>query len=171
MLILPDYGTPYILDSLIAPMIIKHCWMFDGPMNDFILSPITYLEETSGPAVKVRINNSEFWVPKSWYILITDLETLQIDTVPIESCTNTKHIAYSFCPDEVNLRTLDIRILDHSKHEVLVHPMINKGTAMIHPVGPAPTLSKKNLLQLSVIIGPHDLYKYIGSKVVGDIIS
>jgi len=171
MQVLPDYNKPYIIDSLQAPLVIKHNWIFNGPACDFMLSPIQYLEETTGAVVKVRINGTEFWVPATWYILVTDKETYQIDTVSIQSCASSKHIAFSFSPDEMNLRTLDIMVIDATENEMsLVHPMISKGTALVHPVGPSPEHFGKSY-QLSVVIGPHDLYKYLANKVVGDIFS
>lgn len=171
MLVLPDYGNPYLISSLTAPIIIKHHWVFNAVMCDFVLSPITYLEETTGSAVKIRVNNSEFWVPGSWNVLVTDTETYQLDTVTIQSCATTRHAAYAFSTDEMRLRTLDIMVLDVSENMSLVHPMIVKGTSLVLPVGPAPlTYSSKNI-NLSIVAGPHDLYKYIGKKVVGDLIS
>ena len=171
MLILPDYGKPYIIDSLTAPVVIKYNWIFNAPTTDFMLSPITYLEETTGACVKVRINNSEFWVPATWFILVTDKETYQIDTVAITACATTKHIAFSFSPDEMNLRTLDIMVVDYCESMSVVHPMISKGTGLVHPVGPAPKVGVQNEMHLSVVIGPHDLYKHLTNKVVGDIFS
>ena len=96
MLILPEYNKPYTIDSLTAPIVVKHHWVFSAPQTDFMLQAITYLEETQGAAVKVRINNSEFWVPATWNILVTDRETYQLDTVSIADCAKTKHIAFSF---------------------------------------------------------------------------
>ena len=171
MQVLPDYNKPYIIDSLTAPLVIKYNWIFNGPAVDFMLSQITYLEETTGAAVKVRINNTEFWVPATWNILVTDRETYQLDTVSIQSCANIKHLAFSFSPDEMKLRTLDVMVVDYVDEMSLVHPMINKGTALVHPVGPAPTLQHGKQLQLSVVIGPHDLYKHLQNKVIGDIFS
>jgi hypothetical protein len=48
--------------------------------------------------------------------------------------------------------------------------MIVKGTALVHPVGPSPQGYGKQL-QLSVVIGPHDLHKHLAGKVIGDIFS
>lgn len=135
-----------------------------------MLSPIQYLEETTGGVVKVRINNSEFWMPAAWNILVTDRETYQIDTVNIHSCASTQHLAFNFSHNEMRLRTLEVRVIDFADNMSLVHPMINKGTAMVHPVGPAPSPAEKHL-QLSVVIGPHDLHKHIAGKLIGDIFS
>jgi hypothetical protein len=170
MQILAAHGKPYLIDSLTAPVVVKHNWIFNGPACDFMLSPITYLEETTGAVVKVRINNTEFWVPSTWNILVTDRETYQLDTVGIQSCASTQHIAFSFAPTEMKLRTLDIRVIDYKDEMAVVHPMINKGTALVHPVGPT-TLNLGNQLQLSVVIGPHDLYKHLSGKVIGDVFS
>lgn len=167
MLVLADYGKPYVIDSLTAPVVIRHHWVFNAPMTDFLLNQITYLEETTGAAVKLRINNTDFWVPSTWFILVTDQDTYQLDTISVQACASTKHIAFAFAPDEMNLRTLSVDVVDYAENMSLVHPMINKGCALVHPVGPAQGVGKQ--LQLSVIIGPHDLYKHLTNKVVGDI--
>ena len=168
MLALADYGKPYLIDNLHSPVAIKHHWVFNAQICDFILSPIHYLEETSGAAVKVRINNSEFWIPSTWNILVTDRETYQIDTVGIQQCATTSHLAFNFSPDEMKLRTLEVMVLDYVDNMALVHPMINKAQALVHPVGPSPKGIGKEY-QLNVVIGPHDLYKHLQNKVVGDI--
>lgn len=168
MLCLADHNKPYLIDSLTAAVAIKHHWIFSAAMCDFKLSPILYLEETSGAAIKIRINNSEFWVPSTWNILVTDRETYQLDTVGIQQCATAKHIAFSFSPDEMKLRTLDIVVLDYADHMCLVHPMINKATSLVHPVGPSPKTGGKEF-PLNIVIGPHDLYKHLQNKVVGDI--
>ena len=168
MLCLPDYNKPYMLDSLTNAVAIKYHWIFNAPLCDFTLTPIQYLEETTGSAVKVRINNSEFWMPATWNILITDRETYQIDTVGIQQCAAVSHLAFSFSPDEMKLRTLDIMVLEYCDNMALVHPMINKGMSLVHPVGPSPKGPGKEY-NLNVVIGPHDLYKHIQNKVVGDV--
>jgi hypothetical protein len=170
MLVLPDFGRPYVLDSLTSPVVIKHHWVFKAPVTDFMLEKLEYLEETTGACIKVRINNSEFWVPATWNILVTDTETYQLDTVSIQACASTQHLAFSFSTDEMNLRTLPVKVIEYAESMALVHPMINKGCALVHPVGPAPTFNGKQL-QLSVVIGPHDLYKHLQGKVVGDVMS
>lgn len=170
MLVLPDYGKPYLIDSLTAPVVIRHHWVFNAMQTDFMLQQITYLEETTGAAVKLRINNSDFWVPSTWSILVTDRETYQLDTVTVSSCSSSKNLAFSFSPEEMNLRTLDIDVVDYTESISLVHPMINKGCSLVHPVGPSPILHGKQL-QLAVMIGPHDLYKHLTNKVVGDVMS
>lgn len=170
MLVLPDYGKPYLLHSLTAPVVIKHHWIFHAPSVDFMLSPITYLEETTGGAVLARINGSEFWIPSSWNILVTDRETYQLDTVGIQSCASVAHAAFCFSLDETQLRTFDVQIIDACEDMSLVHPMIAKATAYAHPVGPI-TIRGNQETHASVIIGPHDLYKHLVGKVVGDIYS
>ena len=170
MLVLPDHNSPYLIDSLTSPVIIKYHWIFNAPQTDFMLQQLSYLEETTGAAVKLRVNNSDFWVPSTWSILVTDRETYQLDTVNVAACASTEHLAFSFSTGEMNLRTLDIRVVDYAESMPLVHPMINKGCALVHPVGPSPLTNGKHL-QLNVVIGPHDLYKHLQNKVVGDVMS
>ena len=169
MQVLPEFNKPILIDSLTAPIVIKYNWMFSGHLLDFLLTPITYLEETSGSAVKVRINNFDFWIPATWFILVVDSDTLQIDTVSITSCASNKHYAYPFSPQEMNLKSLDVRVLDYSDDMSLVHPMISKGQLMVHPVGPVIKPNSDKEIHISVVIGPYDLYKHLNNKVLGDI--
>ena len=170
MLCLPDYNKPYILSSLTDPVVIKHHWIFNAPQCDFMLSPITYLEETSGAAVKLRINNFEFWVPATWNVLVTDKDTYQLDTVGIQSCGPSKHEIFIFSPNEMKLRTMRADVIGYDENSSLVHPMINKGMALVHPIGPSLNAKEKDM-QLSIVIGPYDLYKHLSNKVIGDIFS
>lgn len=169
MLILPEFNRPYLIDSLDTPMVAKFSWVFNAEMCDFLLNPIVYLEETSGPAYKIRVNGSEIWVPDSWSFLATDFDTYQLDTIPFEACAKSKHIAFAFLPNENKLRTFDIEIVDYISYTSVVHPMINKGTAMVHPVGPVRAHDKE--LHASIVIGPYDLNKFMGVKTVGDVFS
>ena len=89
MLVLPDYGHPYIIDSVSGPVVPKYSWFYDVSLNDFVLRPIRLLEETIGTTVKVRINNFDFNVPASWNLLVVDEDTKLVDTVPITQCASS----------------------------------------------------------------------------------
>lgn len=171
MQLLTDYNRPFILDNLTTPMVIKYNWVFTGVDTDFKLSPISYLEETTGAALKLQINGARFWVPATWHILIADSDTCQVDTINVAACANTNYTAYSFCPDETKMRVLDISVVGYVNNIALVHPMISKGSMLVHPVGPFTTYNRQSELQLSVVIGPHDLHKHLNGKTVGDIMS
>lgn len=176
MLVLPEYSKPYIIDTVHDPVVIKHNWMFSGPALDFMLTPISYLEETTAYiSVKLRVNGTELWVPESWFVLIVDHETLQVDTVAMEDLAKRRYSAFSFSPSEANLRTLDLEIIDSSGRDaqpkVFAHPQIPKGMALVHPVGPSAPTRSGQVHQLCFVIGPHDLYKFLSGKVVGDILS
>lgn len=152
-------------------MVIKFNWIFDAALCDFRLNPIQYLEETTGAVVKVRINGSEFWVPASWYILVTDLETLQLDSVAITQCATSNHTAFAFSPEIMHLRTVDVSIIDYAEEDSVIHPMIGKASALVHPVGPASWSPPGKEIHISVAIGPYDLYKHLAGKLVGDLFS
>lgn len=168
MLCLPDFNRPYLIESLTSPILIKHCWMFSGPLCDFLLSPLQYLEETTGPAYKVRSNNFDFWIPSSWSVLATDRETYQLDTVDMQACATVVHEAVCFVPEEMKLTTSKIHIIDYVDEINIVHPMISRGMSLVHPIGPNLNNPK---VHLSIVIGPNDLYKNLEGKLVGDLFS
>lgn len=169
MLVLPDYNRPYAINSLTAPLVIRHHWMFNGNIFDFVLSEISYLEETTGPAIKISANGNGFWVPEAWHILVVDTDTSYVDTVPIISCASTPYSAFIFCSSDMKQRCQEIRVVDKADEMPIVHPMIPKGFAHVHPIGSTSVGSSSRIApQLNIVIGPHDLYKILANKSTGD---
>lgn len=167
MLICPEWNRPLIVESLTTPLLATHFWCFSGPMNDYVLAPIAYLEETSGAAIKIRINELEFLVPSSWHVLVSDPNTYQLDTVPIAACSNALTHAVAMSPDDSKYRLFPITVIDFEPQSSIVHPMINKGHGLQHPVGLF--VSRDKQVHCTVTIGPYDLFKYIENLAVGDI--
>ena len=168
MLFLSDLNKPYIVDSLNQPMVVKHHWIFSAHMLDFKINQISYLEESSGPAVKLKVNDFAFFVPASWNILIVDDDTYQIDTVPVTSCSNAKCHAFAMCPTDSKMRMFEVTIEDFEPKMSLVHPMIQRATAICHPIGT--TLDRQKESDVCVVVGPFDLHKWVNNKTIGDIL-
>ncbi len=161
MLILPEFARPYLIQSLDSPVVPKYFWTFSGPMLDFVLSPIHYLEETTGPSVCVMISGFEFYVPASWNILVVDRDTSMVDTVPIHVCSTNVYQAFLFSSVSNRYVTADIYVTDYRKDDRIVHPLVQKATMMCHPVGPEP-MNQQAIL--NAMIGPYDLYqKYLSN--------
>lgn len=163
MLILTDYNRGYVLDSLSSPIIPKHFWIFSGPLSDFTLAPLTYLEETTGPSYTLCIEGLPFRVPAHWNILCVDPETFQIDTVPIASCAKKPFHAVMMSPTVNNMNYTSIEILDYTEEDVLIHPLIQKGCGLCHPIG------DRNGKEYCIVASPYDLHKYLVDKTIGDI--
>lgn len=168
MLIHTDFGKNYLIDNLTGPVVPKYYWTFSGPLLDFCLSSISYLEETTGPTITLEINGFQFEAPSHWNILITDTETWQLDTVPLMNCSSQKTSAYLMATNEYTLRTAEVKVVDYCENKVLVHPLVAKGHGLCHPVGTV--ISRGKDIDVMVVITPHDLYKFIGDKAVGDIL-
>lgn len=169
MQILSEVSRPYLLDSLTAPIGISHFWTFSSHMMDFKLEELQYLEETQGPTVRIRVQNLEIDVPTSWHVMAVDKETYSVDSIPIPACATFDHNIMLFSPDDSKLVTSLISVVDYFPKASVYHPMIPKGSAMIHPTGPE--LSHGKSIFYGIIIGPHDLYRWIGGKAVGDLLT
>jgi len=167
MLICPDWNKPLIIDSLDTPMVATHFWTFSGPMLDYCLSPITYLEESTGPSIKVKINDFTFIIPTSWFVLVADPDTYQLDMIPIGSCSSALYHAVAMSPDDSRWRLAPITVLELIPKTSCVHPMLQKGYAMQHPTGL--TFIHEKQINLTVTIGPFELYKFIEGRAVGDL--
>lgn len=170
MQILTDFSKPYILDTLTAPMVVTHCWVFAANILDFKLAPLTYLEETTGPTVKLLVEGTELYVPTSWNILIVERETSTIDTIPVSSCSATPFGVFLMSADDSRMRIGSIAVIDYIPEYSCIHPLIPKGMALCHAIGPTQTVTGQ-MTELAVIIGPHDLNKFINGLAAGDLLS
>lgn len=168
MIILNEANRPYIIESLTAPIPLRHHWTFSGQQLDFMLTEITYLEETMGPTITLSIDGSEVRVPGAWNVLIVDMETYTVDAVPVTACAAFEHMAFVFSPTDGKLITAPIRVMNWEQKGTCIYPAVEKGNAMIHAI--APGVSHGKSTPRGVIVGPNDLHRWTGGKTVGDIL-
>lgn len=168
MIILNEINRPYIIDSLTAPIVLRHHWIFNAQDLDFQLNEITYLEETVGPTVTLQIADSEVRVPGAWNLLIVDMETYTVDAVPVTACAAFEHQAFVFSPTDSKLITATVRIIGWEPNAACIYPALEKAQALVHSV--APGLSHGKSTPRGVIVGPSDLWRWVGGKTVGDVL-
>jgi hypothetical protein len=138
-------------------------------MLDYTLLPITYLEEVQGAAVRVEFNEFEFLVPYNWSILVSDPDTLALDFMQIADCATTKAYALTMTPQDSKFRISEVNIKGVEEDVSLVYPMLQKYTALCHPIGEI-TLDNKQSTTQCVIIGPHDMWKIVNGQLYGDLL-
>lgn len=170
MHILSETNRPYILDSLTQPLPqgARFHWTLSGRDVDFMLSEISYLEETIGPTLSLLIEDTVVQVPGSWNILIVDRETYTVDAVPVTACTSFAHEAFVFSPEDSKLITAPIRVIGWDPNGSCIYPAVEKANALVHAISPG----HKHGAQTSrgIVIGPNDLWRYLGGKTVGDLL-
>jgi len=169
MQILSEVNRPYMIDSFTAPMGVSHFWTLSGHALDFKLEPATYLEEIVGQTIRIRVQNLDIDLPASWNILIVDKETSTIDMVPIAHCASFDQDVFLFSPEDGKLKTGKAKVIEYKKKAPCIAPEIPKGSAMVHPTGPE--LIHGRSVFYGIVVGPHDLYRWIGGKAVGDILT
>jgi len=167
--ILSEVNRPYLIDSFTAPMGVSHCWMFSGHMMDFKLEQLQYLEEIVGPTVKLRVQNLDIELPASWHILIVDKETYTVDSIPIAQCASFDQDVLLFSPDDSKPTTGKALVLDFVRKGTCIAPEVPKGSALVHPTGPE--LSHGKQCFYGIVVGPHDLHRWLSNKTVGDLLT
>ena len=170
MIILSEINRPYVIDSLTAPLPqgSRFHWTFSAQQLDFKLTEITYLEETLGPTVTLLIEDSEVKVPGAWNILIVDRETYTVDAVPVTACASFAHEAFVFSPEDGKLITAPIRVANWEQKGSCIYPAVEKASAVVHAISPGKMHGKTT--SRGVVVGPNDLWRYLGGKTVGDIL-
>lgn len=169
MIILNEINRAYIVDSLTAPIVLRHHWVFNAQQLDFMLSEITYLEETQGPTITLQIADSEVRVPGAWSVLVVDRETYTIDAVPASACAAFEHEAFVFSPTDSKLQTAQIRVIGWDPKGSCIYPAVERAHALVHAISPGDSHGKSTAR--GVIIGPNDLWRFIGGKTVGDVLN
>lgn len=166
MMILTDYHRPYIIETLVSPIVPEYFWIFSGKMMDYTLSHIVYLEETIGPTVEFVVDGNSIHLPTSWYVLVVEPETGQLDTIPVLNCSKAAFTTLLFCPEDTKFKHAELRVAGLEKNQSLVHPMLEKGTMMCIPTGPNPQSGKFH----SICAGPFDVAaKYFDNANIADL--
>lgn len=169
MIILNELNRPYIIDSLTQPLVLRHHWVFNAQMLDFTMSEITYLEETQGPTITLQIADSEVRVPGAWNILVVDKETYTVDAVPVSACAAFEHEAFVFSPEDGKPAFAAIRAIGWDPAGSCIYPAVDRAKALVHSISPG-SLHGKSVAR-GVVIGPNDLWRYIGGRTIGDILN
>ncbi len=170
MLILPDYGHPFPIDDVNGPIAPKHSWFYDVEVNDFLLRPIRFLEETVGPVVKTMINGFRFDVPASWNLLVVDEETKLIDTLQISQCGSSNLKALLVRPDQNDYVLSPVVLIDLVMQEVCVHTMIPRMHMMLCPAGTYQNDRRRTNLSYSCLLSPQDLGKHMVGMTVMEVL-
>lgn len=168
MIVLNELHKNHIIDSLTAPLVLPHCWMFSGAQLDFVLKEIEYIEETLGPTITLSIGESEVRIPGAWNVMIVDMETYVIDTVPVTACAAFEHMAFVFSPLSSKLIVEPIKVVKFEPKGICISPSIDKNTGLVHSISTGVSHGKQ--IPRGVIVGPNDLHRAINGKVVGDIL-
>lgn len=168
MLILHEASRPYSITSLTDPLAVTHFWSFSGHMLDFKLEQLDYLEETTGPTLKIKVADQILEIPVSWNLIAVDRETYTIDTIPVTSCATHEQDILLFSPLDTKLVTAKVQVVDYIEAGTVIHPMIPKGSALVHPLFEAKY--HQRMTYYNLVAGPYDLHRYIGGRTVGEIL-
>lgn len=138
-------------------------------MLDFKLDELEYLEETTGPTIRFRVQNGDIDVPANWHILAVDRETYTVDSIPIATVAAYDHDVLLFSPNDSKLVTTKLNVVELFNKASVIHPMVPKASALIHCTGPE--LSHGKSIFYGIVIGPYDLHRWIGNKAIGEILT
>jgi hypothetical protein len=172
MLILTEFKRAYILDNIAAPVVPKNLWVYNAQVNDFMYAPLKTLEEYTGPTVTARINGMEMKMPASWYIVITESDTMVVDIVQFSSVSLGYYETLAISVEDLKFRLLPIEIIDYEQRGTVVVPNLARATAALHPVGPMDDMLYQPKSPIySVMVSHQDLYtRYINGKNVYEIV-
>lgn len=159
MLIFDAESNPVIFDSLTGPIVPEHMWILDIGARDFMLAPITMIEETICPTMIVSINGFRFPLPAFWNILIYDRDTSQLDVVDAASASGHDFTALVYGPKRPYPTPGRIIVEDYLPEYKNIGPALSKQQMLCHPISQTEWVS----------VGPADVYKHLRDIIVGDL--
>lgn len=169
MHILNEINRAFDIDSMTNPIVFSHFWSFSGHAMDFMLEPLTYLEETTGVTVTLEVNSRRFEVPATWNVVVVDKETSMVESVPVPTLIAYDHDILLFSPSDSKPNTTRAKALLMDKKRTVAHPSIPKGSALI-----CPTMTQQHRGEATyygIICGPHDLHRYLSGRTLGDLLT
>ena len=161
MLIFDEHEKIISLNSLEMEMPKTYFWALNLDIKDYVLNPLTMLEEITGPALELTFGNNSFYLPTSWNILVVDDETSRLDLVEISELTSAKQTVFVYGNKSAMVQLVQPRITDFSQQQTIIAPGINKTHMLCHPIDTNHWIN----------IAPSDTYnKYFRNAVLGDIV-
>lgn len=160
MIILDENEEAVYLHDIKAPVVVDYFWTLNLSMMDFTLSSLDVLIETTGPALKLRANNFNFWVPASWYILIYDLDNSILDICTINELSWKSFSAVTYGNNQLMISATNLSVTDYNPDKVIVSPALNNDQMLCHPITPTKWIS----------VTPNNVYnKFLKNKTIGDL--
>lgn len=163
MKILSELNQPYSLIDINDPVIVNYFWGYSALHQDFMHFPIMYLEELTGPAVKIRIGEEILTVPSNWNIMICDPETTIIDMIDMTQAMGSSFSAFGFSTEKTKIFYLPFEVVDVMDYDVVVMPSIQRSIGLCHPAGKAEgynvnvVLSSSDIMPKDTMIVANDL--------------
>lgn len=170
MQIITEYGQSYAIDDLTAAIAPRYSWFYHIEENDFMMRPITLLEQTDGHAVEVQVGDRAFLIPSSWHMMVVDEETLTVDTVQIAQCASSGFKTLLVTPYGTEHKLSPVVLRDFHLDSSCVHVTIPRGHMALHPVGTMIKRPNGELRELSCLISPLDLLKNTPYRTVAEVL-
>lgn len=160
MIVLDENNKAIYLHDIKAPILIDHFWCLNLDIMDFTLCPLNMLVETTGPALQVRSNGFNFWLPASWYALICDDETSVLDICKINEFASKNFTAVTYGNSQCMITSANLSIVDYNPKMSIVSPALNNNQMLCHPITPYKWIT----------ITSNDVYnKYLKQTTIGDL--
>lgn len=160
MIIFDENIEPYIFDSIYSPTHIEYFYTLNTEIMDFTLTPLLALEEVICPAFVIEHNDFRFKLPTSYHILVYSRETSQLDTIKISDLSTNESSPFVFNGETDRIVETSFNIIDYIPEHKFVIPFLNKDQFLCHPIAP----------KIWINITPHDQYKKIEKKLIGDLL-
>lgn len=159
MLIFDSNSKPIIIETLKSPVVSTHFWSLNLEQQDFVMTPIVYIEEIVSASIQLDVAGFRFFVPATWYVLVADKETAMVDAVRVSDVSCNEFTAFVYGPNRSKADCVTVRAVDYSPSHANVGPSIHKNEMLCHPIDPLRW----------ICVGPSDPYsRYLKNTAISD---
>lgn len=160
MVITNELQQDLLIDNIYAPIPTELFWVLDLEQEDFMMCPLSMLEEVIGPTIWIRANEDAiFQMPTTWNLLIYSEDTGQVDIVDGMNLTTGSYTALLGGVNVARPAPCSIQVVDYKPEATNVCPALSKHQMLCHPIGDGKW----------VMVTPCDVYnKYLKDASAGD---
>ena len=77
----------------------EYVWIFDTKARDFMLSKLNAVIKHTVPIIHIYYNGSIIRLPTSWYVVVYDSDTSEIDVIPVTALMGRRFDLLGLTPD------------------------------------------------------------------------
>lgn len=130
-----ENGVPLVVNSIHDKWRSNYLWCLDLKSQDYTINLFKVVEGCDSNTLTLRINGHYIDVPASWYILVCDPETTQIDAVECNCLSNNTFYALVYGANVPTPEYAKIEVIDWVPVKHHAYPSHSRGLMLCLDIG------------------------------------
>lgn len=159
MLIFGGELKPIILENADDPIGSDYVWILDIDQQDFMFDRMHFFDQHLEKAKGFTFDGQYVEIPESWYVLITEASTGEMDLIQVKDIRGRHFDAFIYSHKSVIPQSAPMVMENARVFKQFCYPILNKNLMLVHPIDS----------DRGIVISPHNVYKKIKDTYVMDL--